>query len=223
MTTNNSQGMDLLSELLDDPEAFDSRGKAYELLQEYFKGKPLGTLRPLLKHENVCVRRSAAFIVAELGTAGSGLVLDVVPLISDSDLHIQWYALESVMVASDCGYLDQFIHVVRKLETSNSSLCYLLMRLVSNASRAQIEASIRCVDKLKRNKIAHKRGLTTLLKWHTVSNDQVIEMLSDPNELINRYGAIVAKRCMERSPELIQHAADSENEVVSQFARESVE
>ena len=221
--THEPNGSNLIGELLDDPEKFDSQGKAYELLQEYFKGKPVDTLRPLLSHKSVFARRSAAFIVSELGADGSSLVADVVPLISDSDLHIQWYALESVMVSSSNGYPNQFINVLRELENSNSSICHLAMRLVSNANNSQIEAGLRLVDELRPNQVAHQKGLSVLANLTEGGSVEVIELLNDTDDLIQKYGAVITKRRLAQSPELIQHEMKSKNEFVSRFAEEAVE
>ncbi len=217
------QELDLLSELLDDPGKFDSQGKAHELLQEYFSGKPIETLRPLLTHDNVCARRSGAFILSELGTEGSDLILDVVPLISDSDLHIQWYAIESVMACSTSSNFGQFINIVRELENPNSSICRLAMRLVSNANQSQIEAGIRSIETLHAHHDIHKRGLQLLLNRQTVGTVDIIAALTTHDDLLQKYGAIAAKRCMSQSPELIQRATRSEDEFVSRFAQEALE
>ncbi len=214
---------ELLQELRDDPEKFDSDGKAYDLLQEYFHGKPIETLRPFLKHGNVAARRSAAFVVSELGSQGSGLLLDVVSLIGDEDLHIQWYALESVAVCSANADFEQFVNVVRESENPNSSICRLALRLMANANQSQITACIRSIEKLKPHDIEHHRGLELLLRWNTAGPAEVVALLDSPSNLLKEYGAIVAKKRLSDCPELIRHARVSDTEVISTFAEEALQ
>lgn len=217
----NSQHTSLLQELEDNPEKFEADGKAYDLLQEYFQGLPLETLRPFLKHENAAARCSAAFIAAELGVGASSLIFDVVPLIRDEDLPPRYRsdALDAVMVCSARENFEQFVHVVRELED-----CYpSVMRLVANANPSQILAAIRCVDALKPHDIDHQQGLELLLRWNTASSAEVIALLDSPSTLLRKYAAIVAKKRFADCPELIQHAKANDSKAVSTFAEEVLE
>jgi hypothetical protein len=213
----------LLRRLLENPEQFESCGEGNALLKEHFNGAPVGLLAPLLRHNNVSVRGTAMFVANELGAHASELIDEVIPLINDSDAHIQWDALESVMVCSTGVHADKFVHVVRELENCNSSICRLAMRLVSNASVSQIETGIRLAKTLDSNQAVHERGMQAIRDWMQINNGEVIEMLNAENDLTKKYGAIVAKRRIDQSPELIQHAANNENNLVSRFAKEAFE
>src|SRR5262245_13637219 len=136
---NKTTGEQLIRELLSDPAEFGKRGKAYLLLQHYLHGLSVDSLRPLLLHRSELVRRSAAYVVSELGEGARSVVREVVPLIHDPDLHTQWYALECVMVCSTETDVDLFVFVIQELENENDSMRRLAMRLVSNASQTQIE------------------------------------------------------------------------------------
>src|SRR5439155_23908582 len=98
--TDNSTGQQLIQELLEDPTRFYESGKTYELLQAYFGGFPLVTLRPLLAHSERMVKRAAVWVTSEIGDDGRSLIHDVIPLIRDDDRFIQYYALETVTVWS---------------------------------------------------------------------------------------------------------------------------
>lgn len=215
----------LLQQLRDDPDKFDSDGKAYELLQEYFHGLPVDTLRPFLKHKNVAARRSAAFIAAELGHQGSSLIFDVVPLIRDEDLHIRcrWDALEAVTVYSESENCEQFVNVVRELENPNDSFSGETMRLVANANPSQVAGAMRSIEASKPHDIDHQRGLELLLRWKTASPAEVVALLDSPSRLLRQYGAIVAKKRLDDCPELIQHARKSDTEIISKFAEEALQ
>lgn len=209
--------------LLENPEQFQARGGGNALLKEHFDGAPLDLLRPLLRHSNVSVRGTAMFVANELGVTATELIEDVIPLVNDSDARTQYDALECVTLCSDGQHADKFIYVLRKLENSNPLICSETMRLVSKASPSQIEAGVQLVDKLQPNRAAHERGLIVLANWTEVSRVEIIGLLNDSDDVIKKYGAIIAKRRIDQSPELIQHAAKSGNEVVSRFAREAIE
>lgn len=209
--------------LLENPEQFESRGEGNAMLKEHFDGAPVALLRPLLRHESTSVRATAMFVANELGVGAAELIEDVIPLINDSDAHIQWDALESVMVCSVGANADKFVHVLRELENSSSSICRLAMRLVSNANDSQIDAGIRLVDELRPRQVAHQKGLSVLANLTEGGSVEAIELLNDTNDLIQKYGAVIAKRRLTQSPELIQHAIKSKNDCVSRFAEEAIE
>jgi len=212
----------LVRELLRDPRGFDSKGKAHELLQEYFQGKSLETLRPLLKHDNAHVRRSAAFIVSELGKTASCLIYDIAPLVSDSDTHIQWYAIESIMACTNVGNYEYFIVIVEALDDPNSSICRLAMRLAARANIFQIEAAIRNIGRLRAHQKVHEQGLRAMLEWEALSDAEIIALLNDHNDLLRKYGAMISNRRMTRSTTLIQLATQSEDECMACFAKEAL-
>lgn len=47
----------LIGELLADPAGFKERGRPYQLLEEYFAGLSVETLRPLLRHDDMLAKR----------------------------------------------------------------------------------------------------------------------------------------------------------------------
>src|SRR5687767_5767707 len=113
---DNSLGERLIQELLANSTRFHQCGKAYELLQEYFNGLSLDTLRPLLANNNRMVRRAALWVTSELGVGGRSLIHDVIPLLNDDDRYVQYHVLEIIMVCSFAENVDEFVHVVRSLE-----------------------------------------------------------------------------------------------------------
>ena len=77
-----SAGADqLIQELHADPRGFADGGRAYQLLQMYFKGAPLDTLRPPLRSEDFLIQREAVWVASELGIQAFPLLDDVLRLI----------------------------------------------------------------------------------------------------------------------------------------------
>lgn len=218
--TDKSKKSQLISDLIDSPSLFFAEGRAYELLQEYFEGKPLETLRPLLRHSNVYVRRVAAYIVSELGSAASILTEDIAPLSADADEHVQWCAIESLMACSCHANFECFIDVVRQLESPKPFIRQLSMRLVSNANELQLNAAIQSVEKLKSHRHEHLLGLTALLNSRQQDTACIMNLLNNKDGLLIKYGVIAAKRLADKLPDLIQNAVASEKEDVARFASE---
>lgn len=215
-------GEELVRELLENPEAFTERGDANELLQEYFHGRSLNTLRPLLAHGDRLVRRSAAFIASELGARSQPLIHQVAPLVHDNDPHTRWYAVESVAVCSVGANAEMFILVVKQLEDDNDWMRRLAMRLMSYSDQDQIRAAYGICSRLETTAFQHSQGLKLLQRRDLVKKEQVIEMLESSTTLPRKYGAIAAVRLFDRFPGLIENATQNSDEDVSEFSIKSL-
>lgn len=213
---------ELFAELRNFPDRFDSTGKALALLQEYFRGLPIDSLRPFLKHENVSARRSTAFIVSELGTNAMDLLSDIAPLTIDPDLHIQWYSIESVAICSAYRESGQFINVIRAVDSESESISRLAMRMVSNANDLQLQESRKVIGALISNQELHKYGIDLLLKGKSVMQSELIQFLDADDNLLRKYGAIAANRSSAESPDSLVIASSNRYEVVSRFANEEL-
>ena len=139
---DNSLGEKLIEELLADPVRFAEKGRANKLLDEYFRGFPLRTLRPLLTNNNRTVQYEAVWIVSELGRQGSSLIFDIIPFLKNSDRSIRYEALESVMVFSEGENFGEFLHVVKSMQSDDEVIRVLAMYLVSNANNMQLQSVI---------------------------------------------------------------------------------
>ncbi|MFA6095082.1 MAG: hypothetical protein WC757_04335 [Candidatus Paceibacterota bacterium] len=223
MNNIESSGEKLISELLANPDKFYKQGKAYKLLQEYFHGLPLATLKPLLSHSSGNVRGTAVFVASELGDKAKCLIQEVIPLINDPDKKIQWGALESVMVCSTGTDVEKFIFVVKGLESNDNSICRLAMRLISNAVLSQLEAGFKLSYTLSPFSKQHEHGLSVLLRGNSISEADIISMLKNPEPLNRVYGAIAAKRLFRHYPNLLEIASSSLDSKISRFSSEALE
>jgi len=218
-------GERLLSDLLADPHRFDDSGTAYALLQFYFDSRlPLETLRPLLRSDNAHVKRSAAFIVSELGSQARSLVDDVIPLLSSPDRHTRWYAMESLSVCCTGEQAKLFSLVVRMLECDDAALRSLAMRLVSNADVSQLEAALQAFQGASAaHDRAHESGLRVLVKGAQLQPPAISAMMHEANALIRRYGVIAAKRLIRQCPHLIEEARDNDDADLRKFYQDAIE
>src|SRR5688572_2854938 len=90
----------LIEQMLSNPARFRETGKPYALLQEYFHGFPLHTLKPLIGHDDIDVRRSVVWIISELGHDGCPLLLDVKALIGEGDRYISYHVLDILIACA---------------------------------------------------------------------------------------------------------------------------
>ena len=213
-------GEQLVHELLADSTEFFGQGKAYHLLQDYFDGFPVETLRPLLANTERMVRRAAVWVASELGGNARSLIDDVIPLIRDADRYIQYYALEVVMVCSFGENVNEFMHVAGALESTDAAIRILAMRLVSNAQAVQLEAALRLVGRLGVRGEIHKRCLSDLLEGRALGPQRAAALLNDKEALVRRYGAVAARRLSQEFPELLGKATSVADPDVRQFMRQ---
>lgn len=210
-------GERLINDLLDDPRKFDEDGRAYALLQSYFAGLPLDTLRPLLRSDDVFVQRAASFIASELGGKASILVDDIVPLVSSMDRNVQWYAMEVLTVCSEGKHAEKFAYVVRMLESDDGTLRRLAMRLMASADVSQLEAARRLFETHGGSHETHQQALLTLAAGTRVEPLVVTTMMKDADALVRRYGAIAARRLVREHPNLIVEARASDDPDLRNF------
>lgn len=220
--TQAEAGERLIGELLADPRKFDKDGRAYDLLQSYFAGLPLDTLRPLLRSDNVFVQRTASFIASELGGEARSLVDDTIPLIDSSDIHVACYAMEVLLVCCEGEHAKKFAHLVRTLESNDEVRRNHAMRLISNADASQLEAARRSFEALDPQAQAHASGLASLVAGDRLQPAVVTAMMRDADPLIQRYGAIAAKRLLRSFPDLITGAGIGDDPDLRKFYQDIV-
>lgn len=214
-------GNPLIAELLADPAQFKREGRGYQLLEEYFSGLPVETLRPLLRHENALVRHAALWVASELGEQSCVLLDDATPLIAGNDRFQSYHALEVAAVCAIGPQVDRFVKVVEGLESSDGVIRSLTMRLMSHADQSQLEAAAVALQDDSACADARFQGLKLLASGQRVEPEEVKSMLASENELARCYGAIAAKRLREKYPALLEFAAGISDASVSKFANDA--
>lgn len=215
MTPN--RGSELIVELLSDPAAFEEKHGPYALLQEYFRGMELDTLRPLLKHPDVLVQRAAAFIASELGRKGHSLADAVIPLAQSPDPDVAYDATLALTAFSDVSDSDarNFVHVLHNLEHADEAVRRVTMRMASNVSLATLLAAGERFSGPSATEHAHGLRLVVEAEQHP---HKVTDALDHSSPLVRRYAGVAARRLLKSKPDLIQKAALSKDHDVREFA-----
>jgi HEAT repeat protein len=214
-----SLGQELTAELVDDSKRFFESGKAYQLLQEFFNGFSLEMLRSLLPSNDLYVRRTAVWIVSELGSGGCELIEEVLQLRNDKDRYVQYHVLEIIAVCALGKEDGAFAHVVRSLESDDEVLRSLAMRLVSKAQIAQLKSTLETFDLSLESDRPHAKGLLDLADSGLLEERDVLKMLNDTNPIVRKYGAMAAKRLQQQLPALIVRASESTDADIRKFAQ----
>jgi hypothetical protein len=218
----NSPGFaELVKDLLANPKQFYDQGRGYALLQAFFAGAPHEILRTLLRSENFFVRRVAMFVTSELGIDARDLMDDVIPLLSSTDVYLQYYAMEVIAVCAHREQAPKFVLVVRMLEHSDERLRALAMYLMSRVDASLIVAAREVLMKDTSDSEVHLRGLGVLTAGQTVDPTVVSAMIGSTDPLARRYGAIGAKRVDHEYPALMKEVEASDDAELRVF-RESI-
>jgi len=216
-----NNGDQILEELFRDPETFDQQGRAYQLLQAYFGGFPHGSLRELLASENKSIQRVAVWIASELGEEARTLADDVIPLLDKPDRYVQYHAAEVLTACATGRDARKFLHVIQLLEDRDEGLRRMVMRLVSGADRAQLEAGAEELERASDHSVARARGLKLLLTT-PVDAGEIQRMMDDEDPLLRRFSAIAARRSFGEHPELLRASALSVDADVRGFAESAL-
>ncbi|HAL83340.1 MAG TPA: hypothetical protein DCO83_14800 [Mucilaginibacter sp.] len=215
-----NKGEKLIKDLICNPSLFERRGQGYELLQECFTGFPLENLIPLLKSDDEDILKPIIVILSELAFQAFDLLPYVVPLINCEDSFIRYYALECIFLNSSGVYIDEFIHVINGISDQDESNRNLIMHLLSNADRYQLEAGVKLVAKHKiANYKLHQEGLRKLLSSDNMDDSEIMQMLNSNEPLLQQYGVMIAKEVYKNNSKLIDYALTSKNEDVKTFSK----
>lgn len=201
----------LISELLADPRGFADSGRGHKLLQTYFNGALLDTLRPLLRSGDLLIQREAVWVASELGAQAFPLLDDVVLLINSDDRYLTFHAMESVTVCATGVRAPEFVHVVAKLEDPDEVLRSLSMFLMSNVETSQLAGAVE-----RGLHSDHQEGLRLLLDI-SASDETVLAFIHSDEPLRRRYGAVAAARLYEKNPRLIDELRSIEDGEMSSF------
>ncbi|MEZ4234512.1 MAG: hypothetical protein R3B89_35400 [Polyangiaceae bacterium] len=212
----------LVFELLANPARFIEQGRSYALLQEYFGGEPIDSLRPLLAHEDANVQRAATFVASELGVAAAPLVRDVAPLLLSSDPHVLYQTMDVLMVCAIGRDASEFVHLVRMMTSSHAFLRRRAMFLVGNAARDQLVAAMGRLESHVADDRVHLEGLTALGRAEQLSATELLEWIRGDCPLLRRYGVLAVEKAHERSPSLLLAAQECDDPDVREFAKRLV-
>lgn len=225
MTSNElmKRAKKLLDALFKDPKKFAKQGKAYQLLQLYFKGLDKQTLIPMLRSADEYIVSAGTFICSELGSEAKELVAEVIPLLGNTYVEIRYESFEIVMVCSAYENPENFIHIVKALEDEEQIIRILAMKLLSNSTDQQISKAISNINTfLIANRNAHLEGLSLMLDTEKLIDEEIESLINSKDILLRKYGAVLARRKFASNPTLIKSSLNNEDEDVRKFSKDTL-
>ena len=213
-------GLSLIEDLKNESEKFYDEGKSYLLLQEYYKGLPKDTLRPLFYCEDKWIRRVAIWITAELGTEGGHLLEEVIMLMNEDDYdnYVLGYAIEIVTNCARNKNIHHFARAFLFLEYTDQVIRLSAMSTISALSRERIhEVYVYMANNI--DYANYVTGLLSLLNSDTISSSEINRMIDDNNAIVRKYGIIIAKKLYKKYPRIIIEAVNNQDSDVKEFSK----
>jgi hypothetical protein len=207
----------LVAELIGDPESFEKKGRANELLKQFFRGYPLEALRSLLRHHNGGVVRAGVWIASELPSNALALLSDVLSVSASPDRNVRFYALDVVAMGAIGGHEEEFVRVVNALDDPDAAVRDHALFLVSRATDDQLRAAMKRLDRANRRS-HHFAGLQALVDAQLATPPEVEKMIESDDQLNRQYGLAIAERCYKIYPHLLEIAANSKDELIRSLA-----
>lgn len=184
---DNSKGNQLIADLQNDPERFYKNKQSLGLLQEFYHGFPISTLRPLLHSENQIIKRESVWITSELVNAEE-LMDDVFMLLDDDDDYVVFYAAE--VVARFYRNINEFSKVFKLLEHSEQSVVDSAMNLISRFSKPELQWAYEYF--VQTGEHNHEQGLWLLLHYDEIGKEEIQQLINGSNSVVSKYSQICA-------------------------------
>ncbi|GAA0188736.1 hypothetical protein GCM10009122_47930 [Fulvivirga kasyanovii] len=205
-----------------DPFLLIKNGDSYRLLQYYYNGLPLDTLGPLIIHSDPDIQLESLWILSELGETACNHFLDhLVSLFPIKDEGINHFYLECIFLGTLDGNAN-FKLVVKEIENESKYVVKSAMMLISNARIPQLESianPINRADQLLYSFPIHLNGIKLLIN---PDQEKILKMISDDNILMQKYGAMAAKKSFDINPKLLESGTHSKYETIAEFCIDSL-
>lgn len=220
----NGDPADLVERIITNPKQADDDGIADILLQEYFNGFDLETLRPLLRSDDPVVQSAATFIVFELGSNASSLMDDILPLLESHNPSKRLEVLGCVMECSAerTEHLDKFTLVLEAMEDTHQGNRIFSMGLVSNANEEQIEAGIRQFQS-RNDSESHVLGLELLLRCFAISESEILKFTNSDDPILRKYGAIATTKMATTFPNRVYSLLLNDDDEIREYAQNHID
>lgn len=130
-----SKGLKLVNLLLNKPKEFSRKGLSIELLDEYFDGFSLNSLKTLLTSKDEIVLQESLFILSELGPEACNKYLDyVIELIDAHNITIQFYSMQCIFLGTRNSRKKEFSYLISKTKSNNETIKNYAFELIEKAN-----------------------------------------------------------------------------------------
>lgn len=211
---------ELVANLVSDPVGSESDGRATQLLEEYYRGAPVGSLRSLMQSQDERLEGEAAWIGSELPNAGRGLLDGMTKLLNSRSRKARFFAVDCIqswsVPALDGSALSKALSLVND---DDRAVRWKVLCFLATADREQLEAAATFLSWHEPSS-AYLPSLNWLLSPNATTS-QAIQRIGSDDLYERRLAAVAAARLKDRGALMI--AARSLDEEVAQFAKDMLE
>lgn len=197
-----TRGDELLARVLSGDEW--GSGVANDLLNEFFRGYPIGKLTVLLRSDNEQVVQSGAWIASELAREAKPIIGELVTLFDSPNIRVRYYAIETVLTAATEHDEEVTARAVSLIADSEPPVRRASFELLARADAAVLAASLPFIV---------DRQIAALLEWalevesESRADDEIASRLREPDGLGRVFAVVAAARIYGRNPHYLQLAA----------------
>ena len=218
---NRERAEELTERLVADPRSSLAGAMMNDLLAEFHRGYPLENLRSLLQNDNTDVVKAGAWIASELGETGKPMLNDVSPLLQHADSRVRFSVIDCILLWADPSKGRELASVVNLIDDPESRVRWKVMEFLSRASREQLAAALQYLE-MTNPQSKNIRGLRLLLGSSAETPKEATAALRDQDELMRKYGAVLARRVAGIDKEPLLYAASIDDADVKDFADTSI-
>ncbi len=212
-----SDGAELIEQLKENPATFK---KAYQLLEAYFHGFPIDTLRPLFHEDDINIRQIAMWITSELGRNAVSLKEEVALQLNDEDYYIRHCARDSIVCYAFSEYIDEIFSFLEHDHEKDRSLT---MHLISGFSVETLTEAYMYFREDDTRNISHEKGLNLLININELIPSQILDGLYCDDALIRKYSIIAAEKLYKKYPYIINEAINHQDLDISKYSKNRME
>ena len=212
---------ELTNRLLAEPTSSHAGSWMCDLVAEFHRGYPLDNLRPLLLNSSAEIVKAGAWIASELGEKGRPLLNDLSPLLDHPDSKVRFSAVDCILLWADSSKSLELAKTVSLIEDGAPRVRWKVMDFLSRASPEQLGAALTYFQATNpRSK--HIQGLRLLLGSGTDISARATAALNDADQLMRKYGVVLARRFATSNKEPLLYAASIDDPDVKDFADTSI-
>lgn len=207
----------LIDHLMSNPETCGSDGVAYKLLNEYYRGSPVESLRTLLSSTDDRLVGEATWIASELPDEGKPLLGDVTRLLVHPSKKVRFWAIECVLIWAGASNGRELSLAIPLVDDPEEAVREQAMRFLAYASREQLQAAL--TDLQSANSESKYIGELVWLLGVRGGNESTITDALHGGDLRQKFAVSAALRIAKDNAKPLEQAASLSNSEVAEFAR----
>lgn len=215
-----NRAIELVEQLMSNPDSSEFDGLAYELLTEYQRGSPVDSLRILFVSPDDRLVGEGTWIASELPAEGKPLLRDIGILLGHRSKKVRFWAVDCVLLWADSSNGHELASATALVDDAEKAVRWKAMGFLSMATREQLRAAL--------DQVATKSPdspYTDELKWlldHEEHPGEIVAGLRDDHTRRRRVAAAAAARLAKTDISPLINAISIEDPEIAEFAADAL-